>query len=83
MPENSQKPYKLGLEKAISALPAECQNEPCRNVGHFLSITALNISKTSHLLFVTQTVQGIADEWGTGMNEDKFLPIHPEPDEWG
>ncbi len=56
VPENSPKPYKFDLEKAISALPIECQYDPCENVGHFLAITALSISKTSHLLFVTQTV---------------------------
>ncbi len=26
--------------------------------------------------------QGIADEWGMGMNGDQFLPIHPLEDEW-
>ncbi len=55
MPENSPKLYTFGLETVIPALPTECQNEPCKNIGHILSITALSISKISHLLLVTQT----------------------------
>ncbi len=27
--------------------------------------------------------QGMADEWGMGMNGDQLLPIHPQVDEWG
>ncbi len=27
--------------------------------------------------------QGVTDEWGMGMNGDKFSPIHPRTDEWG
>ncbi len=32
---------------------------------------------------VALAIQGIADEWGMGMNGDQFLPIHPLADEWG
>ena len=30
VPEISQKPFKFCPEKAISAFPTDCQNEPCK-----------------------------------------------------
>ncbi len=33
-------------------------------------------------MFWRRFIQGMADEWGTGMNVDQILPIHPQADEW-